>query len=232
MNDGGQLMNMGHVHAAPRTLGIVVVDDHATFAELLTGALEREPDLVSLGTAATVADGVQLCLALRPDLVVMDYHLPDGTGLAAAARILDQAPETRIVMLTGNPTPEALEEAAAIGICGFLPKDGSLATVLDTLRHARKGCMTVHPVLLAESRNRSRRTAAPPVVLTQREAAVLRLLARGSDVRTSAKVLGISPNTCRGYVKAILAKLGAHSQLEAVVKATGLGLLHPSGDDA
>jgi DNA-binding NarL/FixJ family response regulator len=224
-------MNMGHVQGGARTLGIVVVDDHRTFAELLTGALQREPDLVSLGTAATVADGVRLCLALRPDLVVMDYHLPDGDGLGAAARILAEAPETRIVMLTGNPTPEALEEAAAIGICGFLPKDGSLATVLETLRHARNGCMTVHPLLLAESRNRARRAAAPAVVLTQRETAVLRLLARGSDVRASAKALGISPNTCRGYVKAILAKLGAHSQLEAVVKASDLGLLGPSCTD-
>jgi DNA-binding NarL/FixJ family response regulator len=218
------------MHAGTGTYGIVVVDDHTTFAELLMGALCREPDLVCLGTAATVEAGVELCLELHPDIVVMDYHLPDGDGLAAAARILAAAPHTRVVMLTGDPTPEALEEAASIGICGFLPKDGSLSAMLDTLRHARVGSMVVHPSLLAESRSRAKRTEAPAAVLTQREMDVLRLLAGGSDVRTSSKVLGISQNTCRGYVKAILAKLGAHSQLEAVVVATRMGLLRAGRD--
>ncbi|TFD07683.1 MULTISPECIES: response regulator transcription factor [unclassified Cryobacterium] len=206
---------------------ILIVDDHTTFAELLTGSLNREPDLCSVGSANSVATGIAACLELVPDVVVMDYHLPDGSGLVAATAILARAPHTRIVILTGDPALEALEQAAAIGVCAFLPKDGSLATVLDTLRHARIGGFLVHPSLvsLLSARRRQRSEEIPFPELTKRELAVLRLMGEGSDVRANARVLGISENTCRGYVKAILGKLGAHSQLEAVVIATRLGLV-------
>jgi len=206
---------------------VLIVDDHTTFAELLTGSLNREPDLVSVGFANSVATGIARCLELQPDVVVMDYHLPDGSGLGAAATILSHAPQTRIVILTGDPALEALEQAAAIGVCAFLPKDGSLATVLDTLRYARIGGFIVHPSLvsLLGSRRRLREDDIPFPELTRRELAVLRLMGEGTDVRANAKALGISENTCRGYVKAILGKLGAHSQLEAVVTATRLGLV-------
>ncbi|MGJ9403764.1 response regulator [Arthrobacter sp. KK5.5] len=211
--------------AAPQTMSIVVVDDHTTFAELLIGALGREPDLRCLGIAKTVEDGVRLCLELRPDMVVMDYHLPDGNGLECAERILSAYPEACIVMLTGDPTPDALERAAELGICGFLPKDGSLSTMLDTLRRARGGTMVVHPALLAQARSRANRRSASAGVLTRRELDVLRLMAGGGDVRTNAARLGISTHTCRGYIKAIHSKLGVHSQLEAVVTASRMGLL-------
>ncbi|MET3922972.1 DNA-binding SARP family transcriptional activator [Arthrobacter sp. UYEF20] len=79
---------------------ILTVDDHRTFTELLTGALDREPDLRSVGSAVSVETGVQMCRDLAPDVVVMDYHLPDGDGLTAAIRILAQSPDIRIIMLT------------------------------------------------------------------------------------------------------------------------------------
>ena len=206
---------------------VLIVDDHATFAELLAGALNREDDLRCIGFACTIAAGIAPCRSLAPDVVVMDYHLPDGTGLNAAARILEAEPETRIIMLTGDPTAEALEEAAGIGICAFLPKDGSLSIMLETLRHARPGSMVVHPALLVQlaERRRARLNDVPVPYLTPREMEVLRRMAEGSDVKASSAALGISQNTCRGHVKSILAKLDAHSQLEAVVTARKLGLL-------
>jgi DNA-binding NarL/FixJ family response regulator len=130
-------------------LQILIVDDHTTFSDLLAGALDREPDLQSVGVAKSVASAVTTFRELRPDVVIMDLYLPDGSGLDAAERILAEAPETRIVMLTGNPSHEALCEAARIGICGFLPKDGSLGIVLDTLRHAHVGNMIVNSSLVA-----------------------------------------------------------------------------------
>jgi DNA-binding NarL/FixJ family response regulator len=206
---------------AART-SILVVDDHTTFAELLTGALSQEPDLRSVGVADDVESSVRLCAALRPDVVVMDYHLSGGNGVTASARILRERPGTRIVMLTGDPTQHVLEAAASTGICAFLPKDGSLATLLETIRNARCGTMAVHPSLLAAP---ARRPAAGVPALTQRELQVLRLMAEGHGVGANARLLNITPNTCRGYVKTILAKLGAHSQLEAVAAASRLGLL-------
>lgn len=209
------------------TVRVLIVDDHTTFTELLTGALDREPDLCSVGFAASAESGYEQALALRPDVVIMDYRLPDSDGISAAARILERAPEIRIVLLTGDPTPESLVKAASAGICAFLPKDGSLAALLDALRHAPVGGMMVRPSLVAqlgELRSSTPRDVWTPT-LTQRELAVLRLMAEGYDVRANAMTLGISQNTCRGYVKSILAKLGVHSQLEAVVAARKLDLL-------
>jgi DNA-binding SARP family transcriptional activator/ActR/RegA family two-component response regulator len=130
-------------------LQILIVDDHTTFSDLLAGALDREPDLQSVGAAKSVASAVKAFHKLRPDVVLMDLHLPDGSGLKAAESILVEAPQTRIVMLTGNPSQEALREAARIGICGFLPKDGALGVMLNTLRHAHVGSMIVSPSLVA-----------------------------------------------------------------------------------
>ncbi len=208
---------------AART-SILVVDDHTTFAELLTGALSQEPDLHSVGVASDVESSVRLCAALRPDVVVMDYHLAGGNGVTASARILQDRPGTRIVMLTGDPTQHVLEAAAATGICAFLPKDGSLATLLETIRSARCGTMAVHPSLLAATEP-GRRPGAGAPALTRRELQVLHLMAQGHSVCANARLLDITPNTCRGYVKTILSKLGAHSQLEAVAVASRLGLL-------
>ncbi|NKX50976.1 response regulator transcription factor, partial [Arthrobacter deserti] len=196
---------------------------HTTFAELLAQALDREQDLVHVGNAGSAGTPAELCREARPDVVVMDYHLPDGNGLDAAGAILHESPQVRIITLTGNPTPEILGRAAGSGVCGFLPKDGSLRTLLDTVRFARPGSMVVHPSLLAVQ------VSAPEQnhhgVLTARVQQVLALMAAGSDVRANAKLLGISENTCRGYVKAILAKLGGHTQLEAVGGARSRRLL-------
>ncbi|MEC5179639.1 BTAD domain-containing putative transcriptional regulator [Arthrobacter sp. CG_A4] len=213
--------------AARTAIRILTVDDHRTFAELLTGALDREPDLHSVGSAASVEDAVRMCRDLAPDVVVMDYHLPDGDGLGAAIRILEYAPETRIIMLTGDPSQDVLRQAAGIGICGFLPKDGSLAAVLDTLRHARAGNMVVHPSLVAQIGVPHQASAGPPAgpPLSPRELDVLRLMAEGHEIRAVAHSLNISIHTCRGHVKTIFSKLGTHSQREAMAEAQLRGIL-------
>jgi DNA-binding NarL/FixJ family response regulator len=204
---------------------VVVIDDHRTFADLLADALGREPDFDCVGAASTVADGVAACGELRPDLVVLDYQLPDGDGLQAAERILDRNPAVRIVMLTGIPTGPAIRRAAALGVAGFLPKDGALSALLEVLRSVRVGGFLVAPELISALDPAASGAEGPGPRLTARELDVLRLMSQGYDVSRNAKALGISTNTCRGYVKSILAKLDAHSQLEAVAVAMRLGLL-------
>jgi DNA-binding NarL/FixJ family response regulator len=204
---------------------VVVIDDHRTFAELLAAALNREGDLDCVGMAHGVRAGVELCLELAPDLVILDYRLPDGDGLQAAEQILGNAPTTRIVMLTGDPTMLAIQRAASVGVCGFLPKDGALDILLDVVRSVRPGEFVVSPALISRLDLLGRDAVTSGPSLTARELQVLRLMAEGQDVSTNARTLGISAHTCRGYVKSILMKLDAHSQLEAVVAATKLGLL-------
>jgi DNA-binding NarL/FixJ family response regulator len=225
MGQSGEPVNTDGDGQPAHRLRVVVIDDHRTFADLLSGALAREPDLDCVGMASSVAQGTALCAEVRPDLVVLDYQLPDGDGLQAAEHILGEAPAVRIIMLTGFPTAPAIRRAAAIGVCGFLPKDGALSALLEVMRSVRPGGFLVAPALISGLDLLGRDPAGPGPGLTARELDVLELMSQGYDVTRNARTLGISTHTCRGYVKSILAKLDAHSQLEAVAAAARLGLL-------
>src|SRR3954469_11011619 len=218
----------GGVEEQPIT--VLVVDDHQTFAELLALALGAEPSLRYVGHARDSAEATRLVDELNPDVVLMDVQLPDVDGLTTTERLIAARPELRVVVLTAHTDPSLVTRAAAAGAAGFLPKDGALGDVLQALRTAHRGGMVVPAQLLAGV------LAAPPPVptpaapaspLTIREQDVLRLMGRGMDVRAISRELGISPHTCRGYVKSILSKLDAHSQLEAVMAAIRMGLLAP-----
>ena len=214
-------------------LRVLVVDDHSTFAELLTGAIDRERDLVSVGHATTGAGAVAMFAELRPDVVLMDLQLPDIDGFAATAQILAMSPDARVIMLTAHVTASVVANAAESGLCGFLPKDGHFADLLNTLRTAKPGSLAVDPALLGrlidQPRTRRRALARP---LSQREHSVLVRMADGKDVTSIARELHISSHTCRGHVKSVLSKLGAHSQLEAVILAVRIGLIQISNEPA
>jgi DNA-binding NarL/FixJ family response regulator len=214
------------VTSATKTLSVIVVDDHTTFSDLLAMALNHEPDLVCLGTAASVAKALLMVDELRPDLVVMDVQLGDGDGIAATAELMRLYPDLRVVVLTAHIDGALIERAADAGACCLLPKDGSLPEVLAALRSSRRGGLIVHPALLKAfdtSRSRRRSDCLPP--MTRRERDVLRMLAEGLDAAVISRNLGISLHTCRGYLRSLLTKLGAHSQLEAVVIAANYGLV-------
>lgn len=210
---------------------VLVVDDHQTFSDLLGLALSAEPDLEFVGAGHSVSHGLDLAARLEPDVVVMDVHVGEGDGLAATAELTRRLPATRVVVVTAFASRPMLDRAIAAGACALLPKDGSLADLLGAVRASHSDGFWVHPRLMR------RLVAVPgaadsdvPVDLTQREDQVLRLLAEGMDARAISKGLGISIHTCRGHVRSLLAKLGAHSQLEAVAIAKRRGLL--SGERA
>lgn len=206
---------------------VLVIDDHTSFAELLTLALDREPDLQGLGFARNAAVGLRMCRALQPDVVVMGGGQREDLGPAIAAEIVAAVPGTRVVMLANHPTRQGLAQAAAAGASAFLAKDTPLTALLGTVRHSHSGIIEVDPQILAAFAEQVQPPIQAPAVplLTKRQMDVLCLMAEGKDVRSNAKTLGISQNTCRGYVKAIHSRLGVHSQLEAVVIARRLGLL-------
>ncbi len=212
--------------AAQSTTTVLVVDDHTTFSDLLAMALENQADLTCVGTAASVNEALAMVKTLSPDLVLMDVHLGDGDGIAATAVLTQLYPDLRVVVLTAHTDAALMQRAADAGACCLLPKDGSLPDMLQALRSSRRGGLVVHSALLTAlvtARPRRSSGALPP--MTRRERDVLRMLADGSDTRVIAKNLGISVSTCRGYMKNLLLKLGAHSQLEAVVIAANHGLV-------
>lgn len=205
---------------------VLVVDDHRTFAELLSRALDAEPDLECVGHAQNAMQAVEAVARLAPDIVLMDLRLPDQDGIATAAELTARDPDIKVLILTAHASPAELTRAGAAGASGFLAKDGSLDDVLDALRTAHRGSLVLPATVLAAfSAPFVPRQAGPASGLSPRELEVLRLLGRGLDPRAIAKELGVSLHTCRGYVKSILAKLDVHSQLEAVVAASKSGLI-------
>jgi DNA-binding NarL/FixJ family response regulator len=203
---------------------VVVVDDHSTFSQLLARALDHERDVECVGTAPDAKTAAQLVDALLPDVVVMDVQLGDDDGIELTAALIERHPGLRVVVLTARTDPELVQRAAAAGACSLLPKNGQLEEVLTAIRTARSGGLAVHPTLL-KSLLSVPSQRVPTAQITGREREVLGLLADGRSVRQIAKQLVISEHTARGHVKKLLAKLDAHSQLEAVAQATRLGLL-------
>ena len=213
---------------------VLIVDDHLAFSGAVEMAINAQGDMISVGEAASVAAALDAVRREAPDVVLMDVHLPDGDGLEATKRIVELGLGTRVLILTAHTDVEVMSRAASAGACGFLPKESSVGAVLRAIRSAGDGQMVVDGSTLAAILGRLLRPAtAPPdplpitPPLTRREHDVLGLMGQGRDPHAIALELGISLNTCRGYQKSILAKLGAHSQLEAVVIASRRGVIGP-----
>jgi DNA-binding NarL/FixJ family response regulator len=224
------------------TRRILVVDDHRTFAELLTLALESQPDLTCVGHAQNTDEAFRQVREVQPDLVIMDLQLGHEDGVAATRQLVHEHPGLAVVVLTAHADTRHLARAAAAGACAFVSKTGALEEILATVRAARPGQLLLDPDLLSALAAPGNRTeggavvgtnddgpaparTAPVIEVTPRERQVLELLGQGLDARVIARTLGISLHTSRGHVKSLLAKLHAHSQLEAVVNATRAGLL-------
>jgi DNA-binding NarL/FixJ family response regulator len=206
-------------------LTILIVDDHRSFADLLSAALNTVPGMRCVGTASSATEGVTLAAQLRPDIVVMDIQMPRQDGLAASRRIREASPDTIVAVVTAHRDPEWVSRAAQAGASAFIPKDGSLDEMIGVLRQVRQGHMLVAPSAFGASRPTQRSAPEQQTNLTQRELQVLQLLGRGTTATQASQILGITLNTCRGYIKSLHLKLGVSSQLEAVVKAQQLGLI-------
>jgi DNA-binding NarL/FixJ family response regulator len=217
------------VDSGARLRHVLVVDDHRTFAELLVQALSGEPDLACVGHAQHAAEARRLVERLRPDIVLTDVRLgPTGEDGVALTRALTAAhPDLVVVVLSAFVDGGLVRRAASAGASGVVPKDGALCEMLDVLRQARPGGLVLPPRLTSSLLRSDPAPAAAP--LTPREQAVLELLAEGLDPTRISRRLQISVNTCRGYIKSLLLKLDAHTQLEAVLSAHRQGLIRLEG---
>jgi DNA-binding NarL/FixJ family response regulator len=211
--------------------GVAIVAQHAAFIELFAAILDASPDLAFAGSAMDIRDAIQLVRRAKPEIVLLDDDVAGDDRSSAIGAMAAAHHGVRILMLTGAPVgPDEVTAALAAGARGFVRKRDSVHGVLRAIRAAKDGEIMVEVATL-ESIVRSH--PSPPVyeastaVLTQRELDVLALMARGHDPQAIAQRLGIRLSTCRGYEKAIMAKLDVHSQLEAVVVATERGLVRP-----
>ncbi|SEQ46853.1 response regulator transcription factor [Microlunatus flavus] len=214
----------GQVGGQAHPRSVLVVDDHRAFAEMLGAALDGVDGLVCVGTASTADEGVELAARLRPDVVVMDIEIGHDDGLAATARVRQVAPGTLVAVFTAHAAPDWVARAAQAGASAFVGKTGSLDELVGVLRGVRGGQLVVAPSAYLVATGPPSELPAP-VALSGREREVLALLAAGTTVRDLAAELGITLATAQGYVKSLRRKLGAGTQLDAVVKARERGLL-------
>lgn len=228
-------MTLAAADSAPATdrARVLIVDDHRTFADMLAWSLEGA-GMTPVGTANSAAEAVAMAAELLPDIVVMDIEMPTEDGLSATRRIREVAPDAIVAVVTAYRDSDWVGRAAQAGASAFIPKDGSLAEMLDVLAHVRAGHILVAPSTFAGPPQEpvpSRGIRNDNPLLTRREREVLDCLGRGLQVKSISRELGIGQETCRGYIKSLHAKLGVNSQLQAVVRAQDLGLLE-QGDSA
>jgi two-component system nitrate/nitrite response regulator NarL len=211
---------------------VLIVDDHLSVAESLQALLSRQDDLDVGDVAINGETAVRLAADRPPQVVLMDQNLSGESGVAVATKILEAHPGTAVVMLTGGMTQDELVAAVEAGVSGYLMKATPASEIVRAIRRAAAGEILLPPDELASllrlgrerTRQRDERERSLPQ-LTKREGEVLALMASATDVEHIATELKISVNTARGYIQNVLEKLGAHSRLEAVVRATQLGLL-------
>ena len=212
---------------AGERIRVLVCDDHRVVAEGLAMVLEAQPDVEVVGVAGTVAEVRELAASLWPDVVLMDYALPDGDGVAATSAVKTARPEVKVVMLTSFVDVDVLVAAIEAGCSGFVTKHKAADELTAAVRLAAQGEALVSPDMLARLLPRLRPTYhGIGSDLTPREREVLDLLAQGESKEAIARRLFLSANTVRNHIQNILGKLGAHSRLEAVATATREGLIH------
>ncbi|MEU7786071.1 MULTISPECIES: response regulator transcription factor [unclassified Amycolatopsis] len=209
-------------------LRVLVVDDHPLFRFGVVTLLGNEPGIEVVGEAASGANAVDAAAALRPDVVVMDLHLPDLSGIQAARHIVTANPDTGVLMLTMADESESVFAAMRAGARGYLLKDAEPDEILRAVRSVARreaifGPDIANRVLGFFSQSAP---ASEPVFpeLTTREREVLELIAAGHSNGVIANTLCLSPKTVRNHISNVFAKLHVTDRAEAIVRARDAGL--------
>lgn len=215
--------------ASSPMITVIICDDHQMLADGLAMVLTAEPDIEVIGVATSVAEVLQLAELARPDVVLIDYQLPDGDGVAATRALKSARPEVMVVMLTSYTDEAVLVAAIEAGCSGYLTKHDGASTLARGVRMAANGEVLVSSSMLQLLLPRLTRThRSVGSDLTSREREVLELLADGVSTEVIAERLYVSVNTIRNHVQGILGKLCVHSRLEAVSVAVREGIIRRS----
>ena len=207
------------------TTRVMIVEDHQVVADGLAALINDQPDMHVIGQAGSVAESLTRAIELKPDLVLIDFRLTDGTGADAAAGIRQMRPETKLIFLTREDSDAARFAALEAGASAFIHKSRAAQDVVDAIRTVAEGGSLFTPRSIAQLLNSRREVEAQLERLTPREKEVLRLMAEGTSSREIAHRLGISYTTVRTHIRSLGSKLGVHSKLEAIVKARELALV-------
>jgi two-component system NarL family response regulator len=209
---------------------LLIVDDHVLFREGLASIIRPEPDIQIVGLAGTVKEAVELAGRLQPDIVLMDFSLPDGTGADATRQILQAHPKCKIIFLTMSESEENLFAAIRSGAKGYLLKDmhpSKLITAIKSVQQGESALSRSMTLRLMEELSRTKEPAQSlnNPTLTHREMDVLRALATGLTNQEIANQFILSENTVKYHVHSILEKLRLKDRREAANYAREHGIV-------
>lgn len=204
---------------------ILVADDHPIVRAGLVALLEAESDLEVIGTATTGVEAVEIALAERPDVVLMDLRMPELDGDAATAEIRAVAPEVKVVILTTYESDDAILAGVEAGASGYLLKAAPEQELLAGVRAVAAGEVALAPRVAAMLVTRVSRPTAPPVALSPRELEVLRLVADGLSNRAIGERLFVGESTVKTHLLHVFTKLEVTDRTRAVTRAMELGIL-------
>jgi DNA-binding NarL/FixJ family response regulator len=220
--------------AAPQAITVLVCDDHRLLTETLTAVLGRDPSIEALIPAVhSPEEAIEVCRTRHPTVVLMDIEFRGSmSGIEATRRIKAVSPTTKVVVMTAHQEDRLLVEAVEAGASGFLRKTEGVDELLATVKAAAAGEILVDQAELARllprvAREREVDRGAQLLLaqLTPREREILQLLGEGLRNEAIAARLYISPQTVQTHIRNVLAKLGVHSKLEAVVFALRHGAI-------
>jgi DNA-binding NarL/FixJ family response regulator len=212
---------------------ILLVDDQALFREGLCTLLSVQPGLEVVGEAANGEEAVHLAATLRPDVVLMDLHMPVLDGVAATRRLRESWPDCRVIVLTTFDDDEYVFEGLRAGAVGYLLKDVGSEKLVEAIKATARGESFLQPSVAAKVVAEFARMAGQAPLrsgslvepLSSRELEVLRLIATGKTNREIADALVIAEGTVKNHVTSILGKLGVRDRTQAALKARELGLV-------
>jgi DNA-binding NarL/FixJ family response regulator len=203
-------------------MNILIVDDHVLFREGLSSLLSGEPGMNVVAQAGSVREAIDMARQHRPEIVLMDFSLPDGSGAEASAVILQELPDCKIVFLTVYEADDKLLAAVRSGAKGYLLKNVPISKLISSLRGLEDGeaalsrKMTTRLLQELSGDRHVEEKKNNLSLLSPRELEVLQELKSGASNREIAQKLVISENTVKHHIHSILAKLEVHNRREAV----------------
>ncbi len=211
---------------------VLIVDDHALVRDGLANLINAQPDMRVVGQGGSMREAIAQARSLLPDVILMDFTLPDGTGDEATRVILSTLPETKIVFLTVHDDDERLFAAISAGAMGYLLKSVRSTDLINRLRDVIRGDVALSPTIARRileklSNQQAPRSKQAVAVgdLSEREVEILRLIVKGHTNRQIADALSLSVRTVEYHRSNLMGKLGLQSRADLVRYATEHGLL-------
>lgn len=207
--------------ATSQSIRLMCVDDHRLILEGIAAMVGREPDMQLVATAPSGEQALELYRQHRPDLVLMDLHLPGRGGIETIQAICRDNPRARFIVLTMLQGDEDIYRALRAGAATYLLKDALADDLVRVIREVHGGGRPLPPHVAAALASHEAHPA-----LTPREIEVLELLAQGCRNKEISGMLGISDSTTKLHVKNILSKLNVNDRTAAVTVALRRGIIH------